>query len=297
MLLYALTLIVDGIYSPELQLQRKQVQDRLQQSLIDLEEKTNRKIQAYRKEQELLLVQEKEKAVYDGAILWQTMKEVSKTIHAEGQRAYRLLSNKIPADQPNFDQAKPKEKSNHVTKNNRMTIEMEKQEPHVHFAPESAFLDSHPLQRRRSSAFKRDLFSGIAPASCNRRPSYVLDENHQLMAQSQRMRSSLAPSNVLNHHLHPLAKHKNNDNNNESRFVLSNNYANKDAEEEKNTDKTKVEDDDLFPLDEDIKNVNHYTYRPQERHVSQPSRKFTDSDDEQDLTHKVSGEGMQILTA
>jgi hypothetical protein len=304
-----LILIVDEIYDPELQRQLKQIQERLKQSLIDLEEKTEQKIQAYHKEQEILLIQEKEKAIYDGAILWQTMKEVSKTIYAEEQRAYRLSCNKTSTDQVILDRVKRVEQRNHAIEDGSQDA-LEIRESHVHFAHESAFLDDHPLQRRRSSAFKRDLFGGLAPTAYNnnRRSSYVLDEsaiansfkNSEPMPQQfHRRRSSLVPSNAMPRHhlshLHPFVKHNNAKSNSSSSW--------EDAEEDigsKSNNKSKElnddDNEDLFPLDEDVESLINYTYGSEERRPSSKYIEF-DDDEEEDLTRVRLGEGMQILTA
>ncbi|KAI8078373.1 hypothetical protein BDF21DRAFT_399624 [Thamnidium elegans] len=63
--------------------QQKHVQQILKQSLLDLENATEKKIEEYKQEQQQQLVREKEKAMYDGTILWQTMKVIANTIREE----------------------------------------------------------------------------------------------------------------------------------------------------------------------------------------------------------------------
>lgn len=229
-----------------------------------MEEKTKQKIQDFQKEQETLMHQKKEKALYDGAILWQTMKEVSKTIHVQEQRVQRLSSPlKVSADQAIVDRVKEVEQQN----DSQDSLEMTQRESHIHFPHESAFRDVCPLQRRRSCAFKRDLFGGLAyttiPSINDRKSSYVLDENaisnsckpHQSMTQVNRKRSSLVSSNVINN-LHPFVKHSNNCNK-----EPSNNFSTwKNTKEENDCNKSeKADDEDLFPLDEDAEGLFKYT--------------------------------------
>ncbi|KAI9267229.1 hypothetical protein EDC94DRAFT_692448 [Helicostylum pulchrum] len=63
--------------------QQKHVQKILKQSLLNLEDATEKRIEEYKQEQQQQLTREKEKAMYDGTILWQTMKVIANTIREE----------------------------------------------------------------------------------------------------------------------------------------------------------------------------------------------------------------------
>ena len=144
----------------------------LKQSLIDLEEITEKKIEEFQREQEMLLVREKEKATYDSAILWQRMKEIAKTVQEEDQRVRRLAYQKTKngvTDQILFNRIISEEEQNQTIRDTVLDateIEMRKHESHVHFSHGDSYESAPETEhRRRSSAFKRDLFGGFgAPA-------------------------------------------------------------------------------------------------------------------------------------
>lgn len=158
-----------------------------------MEEATEKKIQAYQKEQELLLAREKEKARNEGDILWQTIKDNSRSKQDE------LEVNQDGSDQVIFNDNILVDSSHHL-------FEMPSAESDLH---EPVFDKDYVQQRRRSSVFTRDLFGESTPNLCYRRASHVPDEclvPHSLGKQSMeelppfQRRSSFVPQ-----HLHPLA--------------------------------------------------------------------------------------------
>ncbi|KAI8968434.1 hypothetical protein BDF20DRAFT_182102 [Mycotypha africana] len=76
----------------ELRAQHRQIQHLLKESLVDMEMATKNRVEAYKAEQEMLLRRAKEKAMYDGAILWQTIKEATRTVRDKERTRYLSLS-------------------------------------------------------------------------------------------------------------------------------------------------------------------------------------------------------------
>lgn len=298
------TYYVDDTYGHELKKQHKHVQQLLRQSLIDLEEITEKRIQEFQREQEMLLVREKEKATYDSAILWQRMKEIAKTVQEEEQRVRRLALQKTKygvTDQILFNRIMSEEEQEQTIRDTMLDAtetEMKRRESHVHFAQQTDSYESPAAeQRRRSSAFKRDLFGGFgAPIHhSRRRSSYVLDESaiansfkntHPLepvseMPQFHRRRSSLAPPSSqqhhshlhplaeVNHHVHPLAPP-----------AASN--ASSSWEDASKADSDSSEEE-LFPLDEDMQESDNPGSLHGNRKLSskrRPSSKYIEFEEE-----------------
>ncbi|CEP07930.1 hypothetical protein [Parasitella parasitica] len=256
----------------ELKTQHEQVQQLLRQSLIDMEEMTKDRIEEFRKEQESLLKREKEKATYDCAILWQRMKEIAKTVQEEEQRVRRLAYHKTKngvTDQILFNRIISDEEQDQTicdTDFDATEIEMQKAESHVQFSQDYLF-EPETEQRRRHSAFNRDLLGGFAVLSyINRRSSHVLDESaiassfkktHQRdlateMHPFQRRRSPPVRPSRNRHSLHPLAQPK----------------AAADTPMCSNTPSSWEDNDseeELFPLDEDIPALNDCQDTPDRR--------------------------------
>lgn len=196
-----------------------------------MEDATEKKIQAYQKEQELLLDREKEKARYEGAVLWQTMKEILRA--KQGQ-------HEVNENTPN--QAIFNHNLSVVTPHD--VLEMHYGESPAH---DSASDKNDIQQRRRSSVFARDLFGEHAPNLDHRKTSHVLDENslaHSFKKNSVdelppfQRRASLIPQNV-----HPLASastHKT-----ETNITLPRSSCDGEANQE-----------NTFALDEDIDESN-----------------------------------------
>ncbi|CAO0799979.1 unnamed protein product [Mucor circinelloides] len=306
----------DDTYGPELKKQHKQVQQMLKQSLIDLEEITEKKIEEFQREQEMLLVREKEKATYDSAILWQRMKEIAKTVQEEEQRVRRLAYQKTKngvTDQILFNRIISEEEQNQTirdTVQDATEIEMRKRESHVHFSHGDSYeLAPETEHRRRSSAFKRDLFGGFgAPVHhARRRSSYVLDESaianslkksHHLepvpeMPQFHRRRSSLAPPSsqhhhhhhnlpplaVANHNIHPLAQPTTTT----AAIPASSNTSSSWEDDEDTASKADNDsEEELFPLDEDMEDSSEYTAIQGRRMSSKrrPSSKYIEFEED-----------------
>ncbi|KAL9545622.1 hypothetical protein MBANPS3_007054 [Mucor bainieri] len=295
----------DDAYGHELKKQHKHVQQLLRQSLIDLEEITEKRIQEFQREQEMLLVREKEKATYDSAILWQRMKEIAKTVQEEEQRVRRLALQKTKngvTDQILFNRIMSEEEQDQTIQDTALDaaeIEMKRGESHVHFAQSDSYEPAE--QRRRSSAFKRDLFGGFgAPIHhSRRRSSYVLDESaiansfkntHPLepvpeMPQLHRRRSSLVsplsqqqhnlhPLAEANHHVHPLAP---------PAAVAAPTCSNASSSWE---DASKADSDsseeELFPLDEDMLDPDEHSPLQSRRLSSKrrPSSKYIEFEED-----------------
>lgn len=288
----------------------------LKQSLIDLEEITEKKIEEFQREQEMLLVREKEKATYDSAILWQRMKEIAKTVQEEEQRVRRLAYQKTKngvTDQILFNRIISEEEQNQTirdTVQDATEIEMRKRESHVHFSHGDSYEPAPETEhRRRSSAFKRDLFGGFgAPAHhARRRSSYVLDESaianslkkaHHLepvpeMPQFHRRRSSLAPPSsqhhhhhhnlpplaVANHTIHPLAQPTTTT----AAIPASSNTSSSWEDDEDAASKADNDsEEELFPLDEDMEDSSECTAIQGKRMSSKrrPSGKYIEFEED-----------------
>ncbi|KAI8875399.1 hypothetical protein K501DRAFT_310742, partial [Backusella circina FSU 941] len=163
----------DKNFPPSLQDQYKQCQRLLKKFYNDLERQTELKIQAYQEEQKLQLAREKEKANYDAAVLWQTMKEVSKTSTSQNSR--RLSTIKAPhlikvTDHVTFDQVAEAEQQS-IPHLRDLPIDAKEYDMfqsehlyHPHEMDPNHFINQ---RKRRSSAFK----------TSNRRTSYILDES------------------------------------------------------------------------------------------------------------------------
>lgn len=203
--------------SLEINDQYKELKDVLKRSLIELEEATEKRIQEYQAKQEILLTREKEKAMYDGAILWQAMKEVSRTIHEEQKRHIR----------------KPSSSS------------------HFHQVPRITEEHPPPIEhRRRSSAIRRDLLGGQSHIIHRRRSSFVLDESaiarsfknttHHLEPVPEQQYTEQAHPE----HVHPLAA------------PTSSSSSWIDESLDTSSQKHDDDDDDLFALDEDDQDMN-----------------------------------------
>lgn len=301
----------------------------LKQSLINLEEITEKKIQAFQKEQEILLVREKEKATYDSAILWQRMKEIAKTVQEEEHRVRRLDYHKTKngvTDQILFNRIISDEEQDqtiHDTSLDDTEKEMRKGESHVHFSHDYSF-EPETDQRRRSSAFKRDLFGGFTcPSHGNRRSSYVLDESaiansfkkaHHLdpvseMPQFHRRCSSLVPPSSQHHYhhnlhpltesnnnLHPLAQPKTSTDSTDATMPTSSNTSSSWEDDEDNTNKSDDDsEEELFPLDEDMDKLNEHSLptSSQNRRPSsalkgkrKPSNKYIEFEEDHDEKEK-----------
>ncbi|CAO3613807.1 unnamed protein product [Mucor fragilis] len=287
----------------ELTKQHKHLQLLLRQSLIDLEEVTERRIQEFQREQEMLLAREKEKAAYDSAILWQRMKEIAKTVQEEEQRVRRLALQKTTngaTDQILFNRIMSEEQQDQTIRDTALDAaetEMKKRESHVHFAHSDFFEPAE--QRRRSSAFQRDLFGGFAAPihHSRRRSSYVLDESaiansfkntHPLepvpeMPQFHRRRSSLMPPlsqhrNSLrplaeaNHHVHPLA------------VVPACSTTSSSWEDDASKADSDSSEEELFPLDEDMQDPDQDSSSASRRLSGKrrPSSKYIEFEDDDD---------------
>ncbi|GAN03571.1 hypothetical protein MAM1_0043d03026 [Mucor ambiguus] len=310
----------DDTYGFGLKKEHKHVQQLLRQSLIDLEEITEKRIQEFQREQEMLLVREKEKAAYDSAILWQRMKEIAKTVQEEEQRVRRLALQKTKngvTDQILFNRIMSEEEKDGVIKDTALDAtetEMKRRESHVHFAQSNSYEPASGTtieQRRRSSAFKRDLFGGFgAPIHhSRRRSSHVLDESaiansfknaYPLepvpeMPQLHRRRSSLVSSQqhhhrrnlhplaVANHHVHPLAPPCSN----------ASSLWEDDQENASKADDDSSEEE-LFSLDEDMQDPDEYSPL-QSRKLSskrRPSSKYIEFEEEEEK-HDKEGYGQQ----
>jgi hypothetical protein len=197
----------DKNFHASLQDQYKQVQRLLKKSCNDLERQTELKIQEYQEEQKLQLIREKEKANYDAAVLWQTMKEVSKT--STSQNSQRLTIIKAP----NFVKISDHLMSARIEEAEKQAILHPRDLPmdakeydmfqtqhtdhlyHPHESDPNHFINQ---RRRRSSVFK----------TSNRRTSYILDESAianslkkicylPLVPVPERKRTSLRPPDAL----------------------------------------------------------------------------------------------------
>ncbi|KAI7905176.1 uncharacterized protein BX663DRAFT_484484 [Cokeromyces recurvatus] len=269
-----LSLDKEEILNAELKIQYEEVKELLQQSLKDLEEKTEKRIQAYREEQEILLTREKQKAIYDSAVLWQTMKEISKTVNEENEHVRRLSVQKVRnsvSDQILFNRIandayfNPLEDTNKQALNNLTEIQQQQQQQ-----------QQRKVVRRSSSSSLSAGFNQqyvFVPSSFThnyrRKSSYILDENaitnslnktvtsplhlapvHE-MPPFHRRRSLLVPEQQPS--LHPLAQLAEEQTNCKiSASSTSSSWVDDDdhIEEEKGDEE---EEEDLFPLDEDIK--------------------------------------------
>ncbi|KAI9467808.1 MAG: hypothetical protein EXX96DRAFT_110210 [Benjaminiella poitrasii] len=263
----------EEVQNDELMFQYKEVKDLLKQSLKDLEEKTEKRIQDYREEQEILLMREKQKAMYDGAILWQTMKEISRTINEEYERVRRLSLQRTKhglSDQILFNCIISNEQNNHVNdatvENNECVL---KSDPLI-------TEDAKPSSMRRSSSsmgFKRNLpfknspidtsydrlsASANATNSKKKNPSGTATSAHE-MPPFLRRRSLLVPKPEEHYSLHPLANSAEEQTNGQmSVSSTSSSWIDEDddADEQRKRDESKKDreedDEDLFPLDEDI---------------------------------------------
>lgn len=80
---FFVVVVLNLIFIGVLLSQQKHVQQILKQSLLELEDATEKKIEEFKQEQQQQLTREKEKAMYDGTILWQTMKVIANTIREE----------------------------------------------------------------------------------------------------------------------------------------------------------------------------------------------------------------------
>lgn len=246
--------------TPEIDNQYKELKQMLKKSLIELEEATEKRIQAYQAEQELLLIREKEKAVFDSNILWQTMKEVAKTFQEEQQQIRRLSLRQHgsgPSDHTLFNQIAHEEQVYNPI--------------HIEEPPEVI------EQRRRSSAIRRDLLGGQHQNLYHRRPSYVLDESSIMNSFKNTFHHHLEPMPEQQepsiHQVHPLA--------NPSDPIIpkstsSSSWEDEDDASNHDLDSSKSDkSDELFALDEDIDEQNNLLYK---RH----SIKYMPSDDEED---------------
>lgn len=272
--------------------QQKHVQRRLKQALIELEEITEKRVKEYQQEQEIHMIQDKRMAMYDGTVLWQTMKEVAKTVHEEEERIKRLShqddhNNRNSADQNFVKRIFSEEEQNPNTHGTREVAIGPTKKPgsHVHFSSYgSDTILGNEERRRRSSVFKREFFGGFAPSSYSsdrRRSSYELDESsisHSLKRQHGKngqhhelptlyRRPSHAPPNQ---YLHPLASRDNekeddntpdpnlataatiNTSNNSSSLEDENEKENNQVEDDLGDKRSGRDSDDMFALDEDI---------------------------------------------
>lgn len=238
----------DNSFGSKLLSQQKHVRHLLKQTLVDLEDATEKRIQAYQKDQELLLSKEKEKVRYEGVILWQTMKEAFHANRKEKQRV-RHSVNKNSSDQIIFDRIML---DDHVQDVPQDALEetMSKDESLVQ-DHDVLFDKNYIQQRRRSSAFTRDLFGELTPTSHDRRSSHVLDES--LLANSfekNKTENELPPfqrrSSLIPHQLHPLAAAStHNTETNMTLPTISSNTSSWDEHKE-------AHQEDMFALDEDI---------------------------------------------
>lgn len=294
----------------------------LKQSLIYLEEITEKKIQAFQKEQEILLVRDKEKATYDSALLWQRIKEIAKTVQEEEHRVRRLSYHKTKngvTDQILFNRISSDEEQDQIIPHifsDATEIEMQKGESSVHFSHNCSF-EPEIEQRRRSSVFKRDLFGGFtSPSHSNRRSSYVLDESaiansfkkaHQLdhlpeMPQFHRRRSSLVPPssqhhNNHNHNILPLAQPKTSTDSTTAAIAFTSSNTSSYWEDDKNNSNKSDNgsEEELFSLDEDMEKLDEYSlptttqYRILSNAVKfkrRPSSKYIEFEENQDEKEK-----------
>jgi hypothetical protein len=197
----------DKNFHASLQDQYKQIQRLLKKSCNDLERQTELKIQEYQEEQKLQLTREKEKANYDAAVLWQTMKEVSKTPTSQNSQSLTTI------EAPNFVKISDHLMSTRVEETEKQAIPHPRDLPmdaneydmfqtqhtdhlyHPHEVDPNHFINQ---RRRRSSAFK----------TSNRRTSYILDESAianslkkichlPLEPVPERKRTSLQPPDAL----------------------------------------------------------------------------------------------------
>ncbi|KAI7896659.1 uncharacterized protein EV154DRAFT_491772 [Mucor mucedo] len=179
----------DTTLSLALRTQQKKIKQVLKSTLDDLKEATDKRIQAYRKEQELLLAREKEKIRYESATLWQTIKENSQSKQKE-----------VDPDQLNFNGMSMTD--------SRPAFQLHSTETHIH---DPVFDKDYIQQRRRSSVFTRDLFGESKPHwAYHRRTSHVPDESWAPHSLGKDASDELPPfqrrsSFIPQQHLHPLA--------------------------------------------------------------------------------------------
>lgn len=236
----------DGSFNPFLLAQKNQVEQLIHQSLIDLKEATKKKIKIYQQEQEELLSREQNKVNYDGAVLWQSIKEIYRTINDEEKHTLKAVNAGHTVD---------RQQERAVGKSLENILGTE--------TPIYESTNHHSQFRRRSSAFKRDLFGDYtAPPRTHRKSSYELDKS-DLTKSLKKDTHPLDRSKELQTHsstiksIHPLAI----DSPSLPEFASVNSHnPNQDNDiekmEEPSLDNDNEDSEDMFALDEEMEEVD-----------------------------------------